>query len=93
MAACANPHVFVDAALSLDYDAADLSQVTVEWQYDDFYSLLINEDLDIDPGGNGILTPRRGARPQRFRCCLGARLRWQPVSTVGRRPCRVGTAA
>ncbi|WP_410217891.1 DUF1007 family protein [Paracoccus sp. (in: a-proteobacteria)] len=58
MAAVAHPHVFIDAGLVLDYDnGGALTQVTVEWAYDDFYSLLIIEDLALDPDGDGILTP------------------------------------
>ncbi|MEE2862025.1 MAG: DUF1007 family protein [Pseudomonadota bacterium] len=66
MSAGAHPHVFIDARLGLDYDGAALSQVTVEWQYDDFYSLLIIEDLALDPDGDGVLTPEEEARLQGF---------------------------
>ncbi|WP_265501676.1 DUF1007 family protein [Paracoccus beibuensis] len=65
-AAAAHPHVFIDAALNLDYNAAGLAQVTVEWTYDDLYSLLIIEDLDLDPDGDGILMPHEEARLQGF---------------------------
>ncbi|TGN36494.1 DUF1007 family protein [Paracoccus liaowanqingii] len=66
-AALAHPHVFIDAGLALDYDPAGaLTQVTVEWAYDDFYSLLIIEDLGLDPDGDGILTPDEQAALQGF---------------------------
>lgn len=54
----AHPHVFIDATLGLDYDASGtLTQVAVEWAYDEFYSLLIIEELGLDPDGDGRLTP------------------------------------
>lgn len=66
-AARAHPHVFIDAALVLDYDAAgQLVQVEVEWAYDAFYSLLIIEDLGLDPDGDGVLTPAEEAALQGF---------------------------
>ena len=55
--ALAHPHVFIDAALSLDYaEDGALREVAVEWAYDEFYSLLIIEDLGLDPDGDGVLT-------------------------------------
>lgn len=65
-AAPAHPHVFIDAGLALDYAGGALTQVTVEWAYDDFYSLLIIEDLGLDPDGDGILTPEEQAALQGF---------------------------
>lgn len=67
LAAAAHPHVFIDAALTLDYGAeGDLSQVAVEWTYDEFYSLLIIEDLSLDPDGDGVLTAAEEAALQGF---------------------------
>jgi polyphosphate kinase len=65
--AAAHPHVFIDAGLGLDYDdSGALTQVRVQWAYDDFYSLLIIEDLGLDPDGDGILTPDENAQLQGF---------------------------
>lgn len=66
LAAGAHPHVFIDAQLTLDYQADGLVQVAVEWTYDDFYSLLIVEDLGLDPDGDGILTPDEQSALQGF---------------------------
>lgn len=66
-AALAHPHVFIDAGLTLDYDdRGRLVQVAVEWAYDEFYSLLIVEDLGLDPDGDGVLTPAEEAALQGF---------------------------
>lgn len=55
--ALAHPHVFIDAALGLDYDRAGrLAEIEVEWRYDAFYSLLILEDHGIRPGLGGQLS-------------------------------------
>lgn len=65
--AWAHPHLFIDAGLELVYDdQGALEQVAVEWRYDAFYSLLIIEDLGLDPDGDGILTPEEEAALQGF---------------------------
>lgn len=67
VAAQAHPHVFIDAALQLDYDPdGRLAEVAVEWAYDDFYSLLIIEDMGLDPDGDGQLTAEEEASLQGF---------------------------
>ena len=61
--AAAHPHIFVDTGFAFEFDdAGRLSQVKVTWQYDEFYSLLITEDLQLDQDGDGILTPAERAR-------------------------------
>lgn len=50
-AAAAHPHVFVDAGVELQFDAAGLLQaVRIVWVYDDFTSLMILADRNLDPG-------------------------------------------
>ena len=67
LGALAHPHVFIDAGLSLRHDAAGaLTHVGVEWAYDEFYSLLIIEDLGLDPDGDGVLTTDEQAALQGF---------------------------
>ena len=67
MAAAAHPHVYIDAALVLDYDAEGrLTGVEVEWAYDELYSLLIIEDYGLDPDGDGVLTAEENAVIQGF---------------------------
>ena len=56
--AAAHPHVFIDTGLSLHFDETGvLKQVEVTWVYDEFYSLLITEDMELDQDFDGVLTP------------------------------------
>ncbi|MEM6938963.1 MAG: DUF1007 family protein [Pseudomonadota bacterium] len=53
----AHPHIFVDTGLDLKFDAQGrLTEVTVTWAYDDFYSLLITEDRGLDQDYDGEMT-------------------------------------
>jgi ABC-type uncharacterized transport system substrate-binding protein len=55
--AWAHPHIFIDAGLGFVVDAQGrLTAVRVEWVYDEFYSLLLFEDLGIDADGDMVLT-------------------------------------
>lgn len=57
MPAVAHPHVFIDTGLTLHLDAhGRLTRVEVTWVYDEFYSLLITEDMGLDPDFDGVLT-------------------------------------
>lgn len=57
--AVAHPHVFVDTTLHFrQNDAGEVVEVEVTWAYDDFFSLLILEDLGLDPDGDAQLTER-----------------------------------
>ena len=59
----AHPHIFVDTGLELITDAKGrLTHVRVTWQYDDFYSLLITEDMGLDQDGDGALTESEHTR-------------------------------
>ncbi len=59
----AHPHVFVDTGFALEFDKNNqLVQIKVTWQYDEFYSLLITEDLFLDNDGDGKLTPSEAER-------------------------------
>jgi ABC-type uncharacterized transport system substrate-binding protein len=61
-AAVAHPHIFIDTGFTLEFDDDNrLSQIKVTWQYDEFYSLLITEDLKLDGDGDGVLTPGENA--------------------------------
>lgn len=52
----AHPHVFVDTALDLVVnDAGQVIAVDVSWTYDDFFTLLILEDMGLDPDRDGVL--------------------------------------
>ncbi len=53
----AHPHIFVDTGLAVQIGAGGaLEAVEVTWAYDEFYSLLIFEDLGLDPDADGVLT-------------------------------------
>ncbi|EPX78702.1 DUF1007 family protein [Salipiger mucosus] len=55
--ALAHPHVFVDTTLRFDVDdAQEVVAVEVTWRYDDFFTLLILEDMGLDADGDGVLT-------------------------------------
>jgi len=62
LAACpvglgAHPHIFVDATVTLELDEERrITGVRVTWAYDDFFTLLILEDMALDPDADGILT-------------------------------------
>jgi ABC-type uncharacterized transport system substrate-binding protein len=55
--AAAHPHVFIDAGLTLILDDENrLTAIRVTWAYDELYSLLVLEELGLDPDYDGILT-------------------------------------
>ena len=55
--ASAHPHIFVDMALKVIVsEPGQLQAVEVTWAYDEFYSLLIFEDLGLDSDFDGELT-------------------------------------
>jgi len=53
----AHPHIFVDTALRLvTDDSGRLAGLEVTWEYDELYSLLVFEDMGLDPDYDGRLT-------------------------------------
>lgn len=53
----AHPHVFVDTGLAFHFDPEGrLTEVEVTWAYDEFYSLLVTEDMELDADFDGKLT-------------------------------------
>ena len=51
----AHPHVFVDTAMRFEVnDDAEITGVTMTWSYDDFFTLLIFEDMGLDPDGDEV---------------------------------------
>lgn len=53
----AHPHIFIDTGFEVILDSANrATHVRVTWDYDEFYSLLIAEDLQIDQDFDGVLT-------------------------------------
>ncbi|WP_170604647.1 DUF1007 family protein [Ruegeria arenilitoris] len=55
--AMAHPHVFIDTGLEFIVDETGaLTHVRVTWAYDEFYSLLVLEDLKLDQDADGVLS-------------------------------------
>ncbi|WP_377193446.1 DUF1007 family protein [Ruegeria meonggei] len=55
--ALAHPHVFIDTGLELIVDeTGHLTHIRVTWAYDEFYSLLVLEDMKLDQDADGVLT-------------------------------------
>ena len=66
-AAPAHPHVFIATGLAaVTDDAGMLLGVEVTWEYDDYYSLLIFEDMGLDADFDGVLTAEELAALQGF---------------------------
>ena len=55
-AAAAHPHVFVDATVEVLIEAGAVAGVRLTWTYDDLFSLMLTEDLEIDGDGDLALT-------------------------------------
>ena len=56
-AATAHPHIFVDAGLEVVFgEQGEVTHVVVTWEYDELYSLLITEDMQLDNDFDGELT-------------------------------------
>ncbi len=53
----AHPHVFVDTELTVQVNEAGMITGTeMTWTYDEFFTLLILEDMGLDTDGDGVLT-------------------------------------
>ncbi len=71
--ALAHPHIFVETGFALHINGSgEITGVDVTWSYDDFYSLLIFEDLLLDNDFDGKLTDAELGQLQGFD------LNWQP---------------
>lgn len=63
----AHPHVFVDAEVEVVLGADGAMQgVRLTWVYDDLFSLMLTEELGIDPDGDLVLTEDEAAALQDF---------------------------
>lgn len=56
VAATAHPHVFVDSRMEVVLQDGAVTAVRLTWTYDAFFSLMLTEDLGLDPDGDGVLT-------------------------------------
>ncbi|KPP84995.1 MAG: ABC-type uncharacterized transport system, periplasmic component [Rhodobacteraceae bacterium HLUCCA08] len=55
--AAAHPHIFVDARVEVVISPEGLEAVRLTWIYDEFFSLLVTEDMGLDEDLDGTLTP------------------------------------
>jgi ABC-type uncharacterized transport system substrate-binding protein len=55
-AAGAHPHVFIETAMEVVIEDDAVTAVRLTWTYDAFFSLLLTEDLGLDPDGDAVLT-------------------------------------
>lgn len=63
----AHPHIFVSTGIEVMIDAQDrLTHLRITWEYDELYSLLVTEDLEIDDDYDEILTQSDLARLKGF---------------------------
>ncbi|MFC7703877.1 DUF1007 family protein [Plastorhodobacter daqingensis] len=63
----AHPHVFIDSGLQMHFDdEGRLAAVRVVWVYDAFYSMLLLEELGLDPDFTGELTEAEKAQLSGF---------------------------
>jgi ABC-type uncharacterized transport system substrate-binding protein len=63
----AHPHIFVATGLRLVLDErGQMAGIEVAWQYDEFYSLLVLEDMELDGDYDGVLTAEELARLDGF---------------------------
>ncbi|MEY4982156.1 MAG: hypothetical protein RIR62_422 [Pseudomonadota bacterium] len=70
--AAAHPHMFIDVGLTFRFDAEGRATgVTVEWHYDEFFTLSYLTDQGYDPDFDGVLTAEEQAR------LTGFDTRWQ----------------
>ncbi|MDU9004832.1 DUF1007 family protein [Sedimentitalea todarodis] len=61
--ALTHPHIFIDTGVDIILDESGaLSHLKITWTYDEYYSLLITEELKIDQDFDGVLTEEDIAR-------------------------------
>ena len=57
VSAIPHPHVYIDTGLEFIVDeTGQLTHVRVTWVYDEFYSLLLAEEMGLDVDGDGNTT-------------------------------------
>lgn len=52
----AHPHVFADSRIELLMDGPLVTAVRVTWTYDEFFSLMLTQDLGLDADADAVLT-------------------------------------
>ena len=60
--ALAHPHIFIATGVEVLFDAQkQATGLRIRWDYDDFYSMIIIEDRQLDPDFDGALTLEEAA--------------------------------
>jgi ABC-type uncharacterized transport system substrate-binding protein len=60
--ALAHPHIFIATGVEVLFDTQkQATGLRIRWDYDDFYSMIIIEDRQLDPDFDGALTPEEAA--------------------------------
>lgn len=55
----AHPHIFVETGVRTIHDPSGaLTAIEITWTYDELFSLLLLEDLELDNDFDGVLTPQ-----------------------------------
>ena len=63
----AHPHVFVDTGVEMIFDEGGrLTHLRVTWAYDEFYSLMLLEEMGLDRDMDGVLTEAEEAQLSGF---------------------------
>lgn len=63
----AHPHIFVNTGVEVIMDAQNrLTHLRITWEYDELYSLLVTEDLEVDDDYDEVLTAADLAKLQGF---------------------------
>lgn len=87
----AHPHIFIDTGLEIVLDAEGrATAVKVAWVYDDFYSLVMIQDLGLDPDADGRLTPEEQAKLSGFDMAWDADYEGDLYVLAGDRPVKLG---
>ncbi len=65
--AVSHPHVLVETTLHIIVGAdAQMQAIEITWSYDELYSLLVFEDMELDPDYDGVLTQAELAKLNGF---------------------------
>ncbi|SMX39695.1 DUF1007 family protein [Octadecabacter ascidiaceicola] len=59
--ATAHPHIFVSVGVTVVYDTDTPVAVRLDWEYDEYFSLLLTTDLGIDADGDLVLSAEEQA--------------------------------
>ncbi|RYH04624.1 DUF1007 family protein [Salipiger sp. IMCC34102] len=57
----AHPHVFVEVGMTIVFDGEDMTEVRLNWAYDDFFTMLLLADLGLDSDGDLTLSDEEQA--------------------------------